>query len=78
MENQLDRPAAEAKTDRELLLLTAVKVHEIDARVLSQNGRLRALEKWRWLLAGAIAVITPLSPLLIYEVRQSVLGTFGG
>jgi hypothetical protein len=77
--------ALEAKTDRELLLLTVqelghIKGHleKLDKKVGLQNGRLSALEKWRWWLVGAGAVVVPLSPLLVYEVRQGIFGGFGG
>ncbi len=77
--------ALEAKTDRELLLLTAAELGHIrehlknlDRKVGLQNSRLSALETWRTWLVGALAVIVPLSPLLIYEVRQSIFGGFGG
>lgn len=77
--------AIEAKTDRELLLLTVQHVGHIethmermDEKLGTQNGRLWALEMWRWYLVGALAVIVPLSPLLIYEVRQSIFAGFGG
>ncbi len=71
------------KTDRELLLLTVqelghVKSHlkNLDTKVGEQNGRISGLEKWRMWLTGALAVIVPLSPLLIYEVREKLLGGF--
>lgn len=85
MGGEMGPGALEAKTDRELLLLTAadvghVKEHmkRLDGKVGVQNGRITALEKWRWGLAGAMALGAPLAPLLIYEVRQSVFGAFGG
>ena len=81
----MTEPALEAKTDRELLLLTVqqmghLEVHmkSMDTKLGLQNGRLSALEKWRWWLVGAGAVVVPLSPLLVYEVRQAVFGGFGG
>jgi hypothetical protein len=81
----MDDSGLGAKTDRELLLLTAAELghisghlEELTEKVALQNGRLSALEKWRWWLLGAGAVVVPLSPLLVYEVRQAVLGGFGG
>lgn len=75
----------DAKTDRELLLLTVQQMGHLETHMKSmdtkldvQNGRLSALEKWRWWLVGVGAVVIPLSPLLIYEVRSSVLGGLGG
>lgn len=63
-------------TDRDLLLLTASEVghmkshlESLNEKVGVQNGRLSALEKWRWWLVGAGAVLVPLSPLLIYFGR---------
>lgn len=51
---------------------------DLSGKVGVQNGRLTALEKWRWWLVGVGAVVVPLSPLLVYEVRQSVFAGFGG
>jgi ribosomal silencing factor RsfS len=72
-------------TDRELLLLTVQEMGHMNNHLAdlakemkAQNGRISALEKWRWWLIGAGAVVVPLSPLLVYEVRQAVFGGFGG
>jgi hypothetical protein len=81
----MDAKELGAKTDRELLLLTVQRLGHVETHlerlndtVEKQNGRLSALEKWRWWLIGAGAVVVPLSPLLVYEVRQAVFGGFGG
>lgn len=75
----------EAKTEREILLVLAGEMRhmqnhtaDLAKKVGEQNGRIDALEKWRWWMLGAMAVIVPLSPLLIYEVRQSVFTFTGG
>jgi hypothetical protein len=74
----------DAKTDRELLLLTVQQMGHLETHMKSmdvklgvQNGRLSALEKWRWWVVGAGAVVVPLLLLLIYEVRMAVFGGFG-
>jgi hypothetical protein len=46
----------------------------MDTKLGVQNGRLSALEKWRMWITGALAVIVPLSPLLVYEIREKLFG----
>ncbi len=74
----------EGKTDHDLLVVTVtelghIKAHLADLKeqVAVQNGRISALEKWRWGLGSAIALIGAGWPLLIYEFRQFILDKFG-
>lgn len=80
----MDREQLEAKTDRDLLLWTAwemghIKEHVqgLDEKQGIQNGRILALEKWRWWLVGVGVGVGFVTPLLIYDVRQVVFGGFG-
>jgi hypothetical protein len=47
-------------------------------RVETQNGRITALERARWLLTGGLVLLSFLWPLLIYEFRQSIAQALGG
>ncbi len=83
MRDPLDNLRGE--TDHEILLVIASEMRhmrnhtaELATEAAIQNGRIAALEKMRWWFAGVLAVVVPLSPLLIYEVRQSVFNFAGG
>ena len=75
----------DAKTDRELLVITVVemghvKVHlkDLSKEAEKQNGRITALEKWRWMMTGGLILLTALWPLLVYEFRHTIAGALGG
>lgn len=74
----------EGKTDHDLLVVAVtelghIKGHmkDMDEKLGAQNGRISALEKWRWTMGGVLALIGAGWPLLIYEFRQFLLDKFG-
>ena len=61
-----------AKTDRELLLLTAARVNELGSSVTElcellgrQNGRIGSLEAWRDRAVGVLAVLMIVIPAAV-------------
>ncbi len=73
----------EGKSDHDLLIVAVTKLAHMeghmkgmDTKLALQNGRLSALEKWRWTMGGVLALIGAGWPLLIYEFRQFVLNKF--
>ncbi len=73
----------EGKSDHDLLVVAVTELGHIkghlaalDEKVGVQNGRISALEKWRWTMSGVIALIGMGWPLLIYEFRQFILNKF--
>ncbi len=80
----MEQSSFEGKSDHDLLVVTVtelghIKTHlaDLKANGVKQDGRLSALEKWRWTTSGALALIIGGWPLLIYEVRQFLLDKFG-
>ncbi len=51
---------------------TAGDVSDVKNMLVAQNGRIRALERWRDRFAGALTVMVALTPLVIFEFRQEI------
>lgn len=68
-----------------VISIIVMALRQLTANLELMNGslgrhdtRIYALEKWRWVLAGALIILGPLVPFLIYEFRQTIVSGLGG
>ncbi len=46
-----------SNNDHDLLIRIDERVTDILVAIRAQNGRIRALERWRWVITGAVTVV---------------------